>query len=167
MCIACHHPEKFVKFIKVSERASNGTTIKPKNVQSWQPSQPNQQTDQRNCEVVSKAPSQASTAPSSPSNSQTTLVPTGANIKPQSILFENISSVGIIRAYSSSNQKQLMQEEEDLATPYPMTRSRSLSDDESLALFVEKIESAEWNDSDVDQLMFGNPWEPQVQSNNV
>ncbi len=67
--------------------------------------------------------------------------------------------MGVIRGFSADKEPESTEIEqtemysEDLSKPYEMSRSKSFSDDEeSLKLFVEKIESME---EDVDRVMFG------------
>jgi hypothetical protein len=128
----------------------------------------------------------ASTAPSSPSpsSSQRVLTPP-PSIQRKHVIFENISSVGVIRAFSSNpttNTKTSQldapsksnvtvdespkhndvveykkQDEMILNVPYKLTRSRSL---DSLDRFIASIEAVKVREQeeDVDQLMFGTPW---------
>jgi hypothetical protein len=114
--------------------------------------------------------SQASTEPSTPSSSQRTLT-SPPSINRKKILFENISEVGVIRAYSSNDNEAT--KEVELFEPYELTRGRSFSYDGTLNRFVESIETATSDDDtvdrliglsinmedDVDKLMFGTPWE--------
>jgi hypothetical protein len=65
--------------------------------------------------------------------------------------------VGVIRAFSGADHPT---KEDELPQPYKLTRSRSVSDEESLKLFINSIESADDRDEedDVDGLIFGTPW---------
>ena len=151
-CSACNHPEKYVKFVKTIEKGIKQVATRG-----------DQQLHNRDCDKTmnrSKCEwSQASTAPSSPSTSRNTLMPSKPITGNQIVLFERFSSIGIIRAYSSRTNRK--EREDDIAKPYEMTRSRTFSDDESLNLFIENIESIDRCDGeDVDNLMFGNPWKP-------
>ena len=119
--------------------------------------------------------SQASTAPSSPSpsRSQKTLTPPPSIARKQ-VLFQNISSVGMIRAFRSNdiddtnhdgvnkaNKKDtdafMEHKDLELNVPYKLTRSKSM---DSLDRFVAKIESGHVRDDeeDPDHLIFGTPW---------
>ena len=120
--------------------------------------------------------SQASTAPSSPSpsRSQKTLTPPPSVVR-KKVLFENISSVGVIRAFRSNdindtnlddgnetdkkNTDSKITERKDLKlnVPYKLTRSRSM---DSLDRFVAHIEAGHIRDDeeDPDHLIFGTPW---------
>jgi hypothetical protein len=93
------------------------------------------------------------------------------SINRKKILFENISEVGVIRAYSSNDNEAT--KEVELFEPYELTRGRSFSYDGTLNRFVESIETTTSDDDtvdrliglsinmedDVDKLMFGTPWE--------
>lgn len=127
----------------------------------------------------------ASTAPASPSPtaSQRSLTPP-PSIQRKQVIFENISSLGVIRAISSNpttmtaNSSRLnepnkpnaavdesptvenkKQAEMKLNVPYKLSRARSL---DSLDRFIASIESAKFREQeeDVDELMFGTPWTP-------
>ncbi|KAL3801264.1 hypothetical protein HJC23_012664 [Cyclotella cryptica] len=133
-CIACSKPGTVV-FVKANV-----------------PDRRNQKNDDK-----SNDESQASTASSSPSPSQRTLTPP-SSVSRQKIVFENMSSVGVIRAFSGANR--CTSGDELLHKPYKLTRSRSVSDEESLKQFIESIESADTCDEedDIDGLIFGTPW---------
>ena len=127
-------------------------------------------------ELSSGERSQASTAPSSPSpsRSQKTLTPPPSIARKQ-VLLENISSVGVIRAFRSNdiydtnhdgvndaNKKvtglEFMEHKDfELNVPYKLTRSKSM---DSLDRFVANIESGHVRDDeeDPDYLIFGTPW---------
>lgn len=123
--------------------------------------------------------SQASTEPSSLSlnSSQEILTPPPSIVRKR-IIFENISSVGVIRAISSNpnderdaelfrphelnpepntntNAKEI--NDMQLNVPYKLTRSRSI---DTLDRFVASIETAfaHEDEEDVDDVIFGNPW---------
>lgn len=132
-CIACSKPGT-ISFIKVDV-----------------PDRTNQS------DAKSNDNSRASTASSSLSPSQRTLTPPSSVSRQKKILFENISSVGVIRAFSDANRPATGDE---LRKPYTLTRSRSVSDEESLKQFIESIESTDTCDEedDVDGLIFDTPW---------
>lgn len=153
-CIACNHSGS-VLFVKAD--VSNKILCKPKL-------------------AINEQTSQASTAPSSPSpsSSQKTLTPP-STISRKRVIFENISSVGVICAFSSNPNLTMKDDDSNdfkvklpynfnvrtedakLNVPYKLTRARSM---DSLDRFVASIESARAceEEDDVDQLIFGTPW---------
>eukprot|EP00569_Conticribra_weissflogii_P001236 CAMPEP_0171353814 /NCGR_PEP_ID=MMETSP0878-20121228/44384_1 /TAXON_ID=67004 /ORGANISM="Thalassiosira weissflogii, Strain CCMP1336" /LENGTH=230 /DNA_ID=CAMNT_0011859771 /DNA_START=1472 /DNA_END=2164 /DNA_ORIENTATION=+ len=152
MCTACNRKESIVTFVKVNETDRCKAEAKSPTTASKDP------------KPIDKAPSPGSTALTSPSTSsfhstRDNYEGMTTNIIPPKILFENISAVGVIRGFRAGKEPKTKEGEqaalhsEDLSKPYEMTRSKSFSDDEeSLKLFVEKIESME---EDVDVVMFG------------
>ena len=115
-----------------------------------------------NCET-----SQTSTAQSSLDSSQRSMTQSVPTSRQQKVLFENASAVGTIRAYSSPYDHN-DEYEPELAKPSEFRRSsRSYSDDESLNVFIENIESTtvSYEELDeIDELMFGEPWKGKNES---
>lgn len=152
MCSVCNRKESIVTFVKVNETDRCIAKAKSPTTASKIP------------KPTDNAPSPDSTVLTSPTTSSShsnrgNYEGTATNTIPPKILFENISAVGVIRGFRAEKEpvaKETEQAElhsEDLSKPYEMTRSKSFSDDEeSLKLFVEKIESME---EDVDVVMYG------------
>jgi len=105
------------------------------------------------CELTLSDVSEASTAPSSFATSQRTLTPASSiSMTP----LEIISSLGEIHDHSFIADDK-SDDELKLNVPYKLTRAKSK---ESLDRFIASIESASEHieEEDVDELMFGTPW---------